>query len=495
MKVNNLGSGICYFYRFHAMRSTFFANAPSIAILVPGSIIEGDNQLGYLTRDKKNKYGERPCQNYQLKGEPLVLPPGTLPRSVQSGGLTPTGPIVDTNNRYEYSTKYPTLTDYTLGSIIVNDYPASFRKDYEDNLDPYSDIQYRNAYFDFNRKGSTGIYTLRWYCEYAYKKDNFQWWYKFKPVYQYEIDLSTAIPRYRSYPSGSWCIFPRLVTTDIAPVTTNPQPTTLLGWLKLKADLGRLFPTLPNANFVYGDLVRRCANDAQVIDSNSIELVKELSSLSATLKDTYALTKGKVDAKKLASIYLSYKYGLRLTAMDIVSGGKSIASRIMSTRKEYSFSRAKETCVLQSTDGQMGLVINYNYKIFYLTHSEDWRSAVKTWFDSGLFPSLSNAWDLVPFSFVVDWFTNAGNYLDAIDANTYWSLHVVPCVVYSQKQTFRDVGPYLFGSDRTIIGNVDAVFYDRTLATVMHEPSFFETVPREFSNYAELTALIIANMR
>jgi len=35
----------------------------------------------------------------------------------------------------------------------------------------------------------------------------------------------------------------------------------------------------------------------------------------------------------------------------------------------------------------------------------------------GLLPTLSNMWDLIPFSFVADWFTNIGGKLEAVDAN------------------------------------------------------------------------------
>jgi hypothetical protein len=48
----------------------------------------------------------------------------------------------------------------------------------------------------------------------------------------------------------------------------------------------------------------------------------------------------------------------------------------------------------------------------------------------GLFPSLSAMWDLVPFSFVVDWVLNMGDRLQAVDdaalllaINIHWCIH------------------------------------------------------------------------
>jgi len=51
----------------------------------------------------------------------------------------------------------------------------------------------------------------------------------------------------------------------------------------------------------------------------------------------------------------------------------------------------------------------------------------------GLFPSLSNLWDLVSFSFVADWFTGIGDKLDAIDNNFFLLLLDVKYSVSSMK--------------------------------------------------------------
>jgi hypothetical protein len=52
---------------------------------------------------------------------------------------------------------------------------------------------------------------------------------------------------------------------------------------------------------------------------------------------------------------------------------------------------------------------------------------------SGLMPSLSRCWDLVPFSFVVDWFANEGERLHAIDDQLLFAFVGVQWVLYSYK--------------------------------------------------------------
>lgn len=52
---------------------------------------------------------------------------------------------------------------------------------------------------------------------------------------------------------------------------------------------------------------------------------------------------------------------------------------------------------------------------------------------TGLLPSLSRLWDLVPFSFVVDWFANEGDRLHAIDNQLLFAAVGVQWTLYSYK--------------------------------------------------------------
>jgi hypothetical protein len=52
---------------------------------------------------------------------------------------------------------------------------------------------------------------------------------------------------------------------------------------------------------------------------------------------------------------------------------------------------------------------------------------------AGILPSFSQVWDLLPFSFVADWFTGIGNYLDMFDSSLIYMGLAVEYTVISHK--------------------------------------------------------------
>lgn len=247
---------------------------------------------------------------------------------------------------------------------------------------------------------------------------------------------------------------------------------------------------------VFGDLVRRCANDAQVIQTNSLELVRDLRRLSDELRSLYGLVRGKKTIKTLSDAYLSYKYGLRLTGQDINLIISTANRELSAEYREISRSRSAEERFFSDSQGnEEPLHAKYVYKVSYRPYDNDWRRFCQLWMDSGLFPSLQNLWDLVPLSFVVDWFVPVNKYLNSTDAQTYWSVHSVLGCTYSQKLTVSDSLWMFLSRGYNLVGSLSFVDYTRTTSETLHKPLFFDPSPRYFKNYAELTALIVSNTK
>jgi hypothetical protein len=61
----------------------------------------------------------------------------------------------------------------------------------------------------------------------------------------------------------------------------------------------------------------------------------------------------------------------------------------------------------------------------------------------GLLPTLSRLWAVVPFSFVIDWFTNMGNRLKSVDNQLQWLAMRTDYVLYSYKLTWIPSEDYL----------------------------------------------------
>lgn len=87
----------------------------------------------------------------------------------------------------------------------------------------------------------------------------------------------------------------------------------------------------------------------------------------------------------------------------------------------------------------------------------------------GLNPSAANIWDLIPFSFVVDWFTNIGSILSRLDA---YNNNALLRDVQSRIETFKVQWPLteseileLIGPDYSVATLLKYSWYDRRILT------------------------------
>lgn len=449
----------------------------------------------YIEDSDLDPLGERSCYHVALQGNLIALPTTSFVSDVVPYRMG------CTRKEQFYVPTAHVRGLYRDNSVMENWGPVflnggSYYRRFPDVLDNVREN--RNSWVRCSKIGSS--YLLESYTE--YRIVNSYWnplnlWTTSYSTNTYYVDVEKRLV---STDGGRrWSSIPTLKNTFIQPPRDFSRydfPTDLIGIENLLTRFSRNF-IVPADDLVYGDLARRCANDAVVVDSNSIELLIELRNLAETLKGVASLATGRVNLKNLGSAYLSYKYGLRLTVKDLKSIISRTANRLLQSGRSIGRSRSRETFnIMPKVGTKCGtLSIVYNYKMTYYTHTDDWRDAIRTWFDTGLFPSLTNAWDLIPFSFVIDWFFSVEKHLNAIDANTYWSTYALAGVLYSKKETYHDVS-CLFSLDGwTFAGDVTAKRYSRVLASVAHKPLFFDPSPREFHNYAELTSLFLVNKR
>jgi hypothetical protein len=136
----------------------------------------------------------------------------------------------------------------------------------------------------------------------------------------------------------------------------------------------------------------------------------------------------------------------------------------------------------------MGLVQSCTSRVgvrFFVDPAFEFKMRLESW---GVDPSLANAWDLIPFSFVVDWFTHAGDTLDNLGyqfdifANTY-QIDYINC---SNKVT-ASVPPIhgILGSSGV------SLYHRRPLRSIPY--SFERQVSSAPSHILEMAALIVTN--
>lgn len=496
MKVNIIGELPAYFTDLQFGSGNFLADSVGIKVLFVPGLGRPTYYKGYLEDGGLNIDGERSCYHVAAQGNCQAVPTSRVKVSHEPYRLSVNPSVKEMRTRLSLRTS-SWEWNHSFCTLVVHG--DGFRGDFTapDQLDKRYPMVWRNVKASFYSHNN--IYTM--ICEYemAYSAPSLVW---FKEGYTSYLEIHPQKPLYRRKhnPTGTWSQWMSMTPLFVSPATRDYSsymlPSNRAALENLIEKLDRRFKPLPSNSLVFGDLARRCANDAQVIQTNSIELVMELASLGQTLKSLIDLMHGKIDAKKIASSWLSYKYGLRLTAHDIKTVKEGIFRRVSEISKGKSRARARETLTGEQWLGRGGhLDVVYNYKIHYYKHSNDLRDPMRIWFDSGLFPSLTNVWDLIPFTFVADWFLGIEDYLNAIDANTYWNLYQITSVLYSRKKTFSDIGSILSNADWTFTGDMRVVLYERDINSWIHKPTLFDPSPRDFHNYAELAALFVVNKR
>lgn len=441
---------------------------------------------GYIVEGTKNRDDERSCLHMHMSGSAVAVPSSAVSRDivdlkVYSFDDSPT-------ESFEQFTANPNGIPKTwVGPLLdAHAHNLYYTRKFPDYFG--SKNQYRNLLVTVMRIAK---FVIRTEVTYEWRKTPTRNWSTLRHVGDMIYNLDTHKYGYNGVASTNMIALNAIPPGIPNYNTTSLFPKNFKGYDKMYQALLKGYLPLNN-DLYFGDLVRRCANDARTIPTNSIELVSELAQMSTTLRSLLKLGTGKVDAKTLASAYLAYKYGPKLTAAGLKTVAEGLFRKVTETNTGKSRARARELVTLQPYRFVPSKAsVEFNYKINYYIHSDDWRDFIRSWFNSGLFPSLTNAWDLVPLSFVLDWFFKVESYLDAIDANTYWSTYSISSTVYSKKTIFQDVGWYLSDANWTLTGDVQYVVYSRSTGSNVHKPVFFDPQPRDFKNYAELTSLIV----
>lgn len=214
----------------------------------------------------------------------------------------------------------------------------------------------------------------------------------------------------------------------------------------------------------------------RAVNSNNIENiaqlreVRKLLPVDAALSLFEATSRGKVRgaayfAKAMSQLYLWYRYVFKPSVKDYKQWRALIAntqaifdkcdqSRHLRASNEYTEEYGGNTFVIRDTE-----------RITVSPYSDNgWLRALYV----GMEPGLGQAWDLIPFSFVVDWFMPVAGTLRAIDWFMYQSLLGIRYRVLGHKVTstltFADYA-----------GSVELSWYTRVVTSSW--PDFVERVP------------------
>lgn len=216
-------------------------------------------------------------------------------------------------------------------------------------------------------------------------------------------------------------------------------------------------------------------------DSNLIAYFSDLKDAGATLRSLLSLTRDYKNPKAWASAWLSTRFGDRLTISDTKQLLKSIAEAV--THRVYTtIGRAH----LEKSYSTLydALVTQHRCSTVYVSNTNaSLEQAIGAMMKWDLWPTLENTWDMIPLSFVADWFLPISQTLSQIDAAIEMPYLDVKSSMVSDKRTIA-----LNNVAERVAGEARYVFYRRNAGPVLSHVRPFE------DGLASLPSFSVANV-
>lgn len=306
--------------------------------------------------------------------------------------------------------------------------------------------------------------------------------------------LTTTPPP--TYSFGSWV---RNATRQGYSLLTPPKVPDI-SYLKKKVKEGLSWLTSvglgQDDNATWDDLTVDCVTQCKRLDTNLYTLLPELVNLGkgmSTLVADAAKLARNPSIRKVANMELSLKYGVQLTVKDVISSHKLWTKyRRRKGGWENAHSIRRVSTQMPTPHGGLANVSRYSsLKIWYKpTPKHPLSAAVWNMYSYGVYPSVENSWDMIPFSFCVDWLIDVQKTCRQIDTGTLVAAIQCDLVLYGSK-VVADLNVSNIPDLRGLVGGTIhyVKYYRRSGPLRSPQPSLY-AASGQFHNYAEAGAII-----
>lgn len=257
------------------------------------------------------------------------------------------------------------------------------------------------------------------------------------------------------------------LTYDGVPPTLNCALGISPGFTALMNDTYRKYL---QTNEVWPELCQKAILSGQYVDCNMIAMINDLKNLRTDITDIMQSAKKlpKADLatkqgwKDVSSFFLGNKYGYQLTYADASAIGESLERLRQDIKLGYREIKKLTSASKSTIPGKIPFTIENHYTAKVGSSNDPLMKAIKGFYDWDLYPSLGNMWDLIPYSFCVDWIAGIGDLLEDIDANTYMRYYQARSIMKSTKITTGPVdNQQILGSIPGACGLVSYTYYRR----------------------------------
>lgn len=304
-------------------------------------------------------------------------------------------------------------------------------------------------------------------------------------------------------------------STDISALAAHVRMTAIQ---RLKRHCDLVGKRLDEDDVSFSRLTYRAADSVRLLNINSISFIsegidfvkdggfrpmlEEARDLDRTLKSGRKRTQKLAKTLKTsASIYLGNHYGTRLSAKDSVEIASALrrCNEMLYDRQTMS---AKGTSEYFLDGSSTHYTAERRVKATISSLSDQDRSLavatdnfIRRAYEADILPTASNIWDLVPYSFVVDWFIPIGNHLEDIESGHYLAtLH--PYEVFESTKIVGTTALDYYLSGARVTGTLNTKMYIRRCKNTFNTetPVVEDAGGFNFKHGIESTALIISRL-
>lgn len=247
----------------------------------------------------------------------------------------------------------------------------------------------------------------------------------------------------------------------------------------------------------YGDLAMSASEKIAYNNVNMISFLRDIrhpTEMIPKLKNLQTLmnkrsVKNLKSLKDLSNDYLTVKYGILPTISDI----KEIFSAFESVRPyldRNGFKTYSAGTISHLDQGDCHYDLEQHIKLA-IDNEDSLLQLLDEQLESvGLLPTFQNLWDLVPYSFVIDWFAGVGELLERVDTRLRLERLNIRYVTMSRKATV--IKKLVSGVKSPYSGELSWVRYHRWVSDQCPVPPLsLKSTMQTFNHWLESAALLI----
>lgn len=262
---------------------------------------------------------------------------------------------------------------------------------------------------------------------------------------------------------------------------------------KIELLTASLFPgKFPVEEKPYGDLAMTASEKVNANKVNMLEFLKDLRHPTELIPKLGGLRsmRNLRKVKALSGAYLGVKYGIMPTIDDI----KSIIAAFRKVgpyvdRNGFNTFSADHRSTKEI--GKITYTLEQHLKLAIDEEDNEFEALIERLESMGTLPTFENLWDLVPYSFLVDWLVDVGGFLERVDTRLRLTRLNIRYVTMSRKTIAEGVSdaPTV---QAPFIGKVKRVHYHRWVSDQCPVPPLLLESPiADFDHWLEAGALIL----